>query len=401
MKKLFPWLILGLLIRLYLMPTVIHPDIRGFNLAAYFITQKGETFTFYDHISKLPRTDRLVEMFHDDLFIYPPLAYLSHAFFMWILSPVYPWDAFHQMIDEMSRLPELSSTPLLLFLLKLPYLVADFLCLLVLRKIVAEKHQFITSVLWIFNPITIYASYMISQFDIFIALFLLLGVWFSSRGKPWATAITFGLAAGFKPFPLFFLLFIPAKNLFHRIWHLLLGVFVYLGIIAPYLNSPGFKQYALLANQTDKLLYARIMVSGSQYLPLFFVGLFLLFWWNYYRSRDLPFWGWMAAVTLLFYSVSLYHPQWFVWGVSFLLLGLVYRPATRILGLVMFACYLITVLLFEPSLNFGLFNLDFSLSSWLDGKFPPDQFASLIKAVFAASAVTFISQLKSDDNPTS
>src|SRR3989344_4909283 len=244
MKKLIPWLIAGLILRLVLSATTLHPDVRGHNLAGYLIAQKGHLFDFYDYLSRQPRTDHWVVLYHDDLFIYPPLAYIAHAVSNFILYPLYPKDTFLTLITDMGQAQRLSNLWQLIVLLKLPYLVADILCLLVLRKLVEEKYRFLASLVWIFNPLTIYAAYMVGQFDIFIALFILLALK-NSKFAP----VLLGLAAGFKPFPLFLIPFLPGN----KIKNIALGLFTYVLLILPYFSSPGFRSYALAAPQTDKL----------------------------------------------------------------------------------------------------------------------------------------------------
>ena len=172
MRKLWIWVVIGLVIRVILMATTINPDIRGHNLAAYFISQKGELFAFYDHLRLLPRDHIFIKVYRDDLFIYPPLAYWTHAAFMAVLAPLYPWDTFDRLVTDMGWLMrEPQGLPQLLVLLKFPYLVADAFGLWLILKLVEKKHQFKVALMWIFNPITIYASYMMGQFDIFIVLF--------------------------------------------------------------------------------------------------------------------------------------------------------------------------------------------------------------------------------------
>jgi hypothetical protein len=390
MKKLLPWLILGLFVRLLLIPFTIHPDFRAVNLAAYLIAQKGEIFTFYDHISRLPRTDHLVQLYGDDLFIYPPLAYITHAFFNKVLYPLYPQSLFWTLINDFGQVRLSSQLPVLLFLLKLPYLLADLLGLFILRRLVPENRKFSASLFWLFNPIILHSAYMMGQFDIFIVLFILASLYFS-RITPLLAPICIGLAAGFKPFPLLLLPFLPGS----KTKNVILGIATYIGIIVPYLSSPAFKQYALMASQSDKLLFAKIMVSGSQYLSLFFVGLLILFWWNYFRPYRLPVWGWFTSVLLLFYSVTHYHPQWFVWVMPFLAWAYSYR-SLRFPVNILIACYVLVVLLFEPSLNFGLFGIDFSFSGFINTRFPVDQFASLVRSAFAGTAFFLVHQISSE-----
>ena len=376
MKKLTPFLILGLVLRLVLMIFTVHPDIRGHNLAAYLIAQKREFLGFYDHLGRLPRTHPLVVLYHDGLFIYPPLAYLTHAVFNLFLYPLYPQKLFNLLILDMGQAEGLAGFGFLTFLLKFPYLVADFLGLLVLRKILDSKHQFLGSLLWIFNPVTLYSAYMIGQFDIFIALFLLLAL-----AYPRLAPAFVGLAAGFKPFPLLFLPFLPGS----KFKNITTGLLTYILLILPYLPSQAFRQYALLANQTDKTVYAKIMVSGSQYLPLFFVAVIALFWWHYFSPKSQTTWGWQLAVLLAFYSLTHFHPQWFTWASPFLILAFVHKPKARLPILALLGSYMLIILWFESSLNFGLFGLDYSLAGILS-----DQNVSLIRAVFAGTSLAVV-----------
>ncbi len=391
-KKLPLYIILGLLLRLVLMPATAHPDLRGFNLAAYFIAQKGEVFTFYDHMRKLPPTDRLVEIYiHDGqgIFIYPPLAYLTHALFNLILYPLYPHDTWYKLMYYYDQFLVDPGRPWLVFLLKVPYLIADGFSLLILRKILDPRHRFIGSLIWIFNPVTLYSAYMVGQFDIFIAMFTLLAVYLSQK-KSYLSPVALALAAGFKPFTLLFLPLLPGKK-----WlNVLLGFLTFLFIIAPYLPSQSFRRDALLASQSDKILYAKVLVTGSQYLSWFFVGLFLIYWFNLLKPTFFSTFAWLAAAFMPFYVFSDYHPQWFTWMAPILTLCAAVYTKSRLPILVMVACYFVIVLTFDSSLNFGLFGINFTFTAWLVRYFPPDEFASLVRSLFAATAVVFLLRIK-------
>ncbi len=385
MKKLIPWIIIGLVIRLVLMATTLHPDIRGHNLAAYLISQKGELFTFYDHIHQLDRADPIVRVYGDGLFIYPPLAYWTHALFMFILGPLYPWVTFDRLILDMGSLKQFSQgLPLLLILLKLPYLVADLVGLWLIAKYWPGERKLAAAVLWIFNPVIIYTSYMLGQFDIFIAVLLLAAAILAVNKKTTWAAVMIGLAAGFKPFPLLLAPFL-GQGWKEKVKLTGLALVTYAVPLIPYLGSVAFKHYALLASQSDKLWYAKVMVSGGQYLPLFVVGLVILLWWNYFSPKALPVWGWFMAVLLLFYSVTHYHPQWFVWITPILIMAATFSRRLWLPMGILFGCYLLIVLSFEPSLNLGLVGLSGSLGWVLT-----DSVVSLIRGVFAATALVTV-----------
>lgn len=381
MKKVSIWLIVGIILRVAFMATTAHPDIRGHNLGGYLIAQKGEVFGLYDYISRLPRDNILVQIYHDDLFIYPPLAYLFQGLSLKLFSPFIHWPLFEQMIVDFDAARTLPGFSTLMVWLKMPYLLADIGVLYLLFKLVDKKHHVITEALWAFNIPVLYSAYMLGQLDVFMVLFILGSVLLATQKKHTLAAVAMGLAAGFKPFPFFLLPFLPGN----RIKNVLIGLGTYFVIILPYLGSTGFRQYALLAPQADKIWYAKILVSGSQYLPLFVVGLVVLFWLSTRSAR--PAWEWPLYVLLLFYSVVHFHPQWFAWVSPLLIIYLAtHKKRWPLVGTLLLA-YVGIVLSFEPSLNFGLFGLNYNLFQSIAKYYPPDQLVSGLRGVLAGTSL--------------
>lgn len=368
----------GILVRLGIMAVAVHPDIRGHNLGGYLLTIKGQPLGMYDYISKLPRSNQLVKIFGDDLFVYPPLAYWVHG--LWLLLPIYSKPLLEKMIVD---LPAAQLDPgfwQLLVFLKFHYLLADIACLVVLKKILDKKMHFWTTVAWAVNLPVIYSAYMLGQFDVYIVLFMLVAVWFAKDKHYLSSSVALAISAGFKPIGLFLLPFVPGN----RIKNVLVGLFVYACIIAPYaLTSPAFRMYALSATQSDKIWYAKILVSGSQYLPLFLLGSVTFFWLSIAWFKKLPYWVWMMSPLLVFYSVTHYHPQWFAWISPFLLLAFLQCPKSRWSILTMLGAHLAVIFSFDNSLNFGLFGLHYSLSHILN-----DQNMSLVRGILAGSSLT-------------
>jgi hypothetical protein len=385
MKKFLPWIIVGLLLRLVLIPASLHPDFRAVNLAGYLISQRGQLFNFYDFLSQQPRNDPWVLLYGDNLFIYPPLAYITHALFNSLLFWAYPQNAFFTLLTDIGRLRLDSGFPLLMYLLKLPYLLADIGCFVLLSKILSAKAKKPGLLFWLFNPVTIYTSYLMGQFDIFIALFILLAVAFLGK-KSWISPLMLGIGAGFKPFILILAPFLPGN-----IWkNALIAVSTYIVLLLPFIASPAFRQYALLASQSDKLLFAKIMISGSQYIPIFILSLILAFWWRYLKPAALSSSGWLTVPLLLFYSFTHFHPQWFVWAMPLLTISFGNIKAARLPILLLLASFVGIVLFFESSLNFGLFNINIYLPSLINKYYSSDQLISIIRGVFAATAFYLI-----------
>ncbi len=393
MKKILILIFLGLFLRVLLMMFIIHPDIRGHNLAAYLISQKGEVFSFYDYIAKLPRNNHWAEMYHDGLFIYPPLAYLTLAAPMWVFGSVYPWPAFLTLVNETGLLKLDPAWPWLMFLLKLPLLIIETAGFIWLYKKINSQKRILFTILWSFNIVILFSAYMMGQFDLVIGILIAISAVLSTQRPSFLSAILLGIAAGFKPFPLFLLPFLGA-NISQKIKYVLIGLFTYGLIIAPYLGSSGFRRFALVASQSDKLTYAKILLSGSQYLSLFWVGFAILLWFNYRKFKLFPVWGWFVSVLLLFYSVTHWHPQWFAWISILLLWAWVHKKSARFPIAMLMVCFFVILMLFEPSLNFGMFNINFDLFAWINLHFPADELVSMVRAVFLATSLVTVLSLK-------
>lgn len=410
MRRLLPWLVVAIVIRLLLIVFTIHPDIRGYNLGAYIISQKGAFLSFYDYIRWLPRDHDWVRVYGDGLFIYPPLAYLIPAFFMKVFSPFYNWGTFGALVKDMDEVVR-SGVPLgwTLFLLKAPFMVFDFAALWVLGKLFEDKDKgFFAQILWLFNPVTIYASYMVSQFDVVLVFFVLLALVFYSKQRTLLSAVSLGLAAAVKAFPILllpFLVFMGGKTWMEKMKILVVGLGTYIAVILPYLPSIGFRQYALVASQTDKMFFAKIPVSGAEYLPVFLVIYLFLLWWAWSKPERFPLWQWFLFVLLTFYSVTHYHPQWFVWVSPLLVLILALHFRLSFLPvLTLLASYIIIVFLFEPSLNFGLFYMlnyglkEISILPFISRFYEVNVFASIVRGVFAATSLFLVFRLSQERN---
>lgn len=384
------------------MPFSLHPDLRATARAGYLISQEGMVFNFYDFNFGQVETKYLEIDRGVDIFNYPPLGYLIFAPSMKLLSSFYPWELFQTFVNNMESAYGDPGLPGLLFLLKTPFLIFDLVGLLLIGQLfTTPKRIFWSQMIWLFNPVTIYVSYMMGQSDLFIAVFILAALVLSQKNKyVWAAAFL-GLGASIKLFPLLFLPFLAlygAKRAIERIKILGSGILVYFLLLLPYLPSPGFRQYALVASQTDKMLFAKIPVSGAEFLPLFLVLFVFLIWWCFLHARRLELWQWFLVVLLAFFALVHYHPQWFVWIVPFLIL-LVVSDSTRKFAFpvtMLLLCYTIIVFMFDSSLNFGLFSVvnlslnDISFSSFVARFYETNVFSSIIRGIFAGTAL-FIS----------
>lgn len=401
LKTFFPWLVLGLIVRLVLIPITLHPDLWAVSFSQYFFAFKG-VFNIYDYLAGLPAGSFLVKNYGQNFFTYPPLAYYTLGIFGLILKPFYNRDFFDNLAQNLPVILNDYRLYWHLFLTKLPYLFFDFGCLLILRKLFTdEKKEKLVTLLWLFNPLVLYTTYMIGQFDIIPVFFVLLSLYLAKRNKISWAVLALGIGGAYKMFPLFFVPFLvmaEAKNISQKVKLLVIGMLPYLFSLLPFVNSAAFRQNVLFSNQSQKMLFAKISVSGAEYLSVFVV--LYIFLCSAVLFKRLQLWQWFLLVMLLFFSVTHYHPQWFLWLSPLLLLFWVENKKFKIFPIFLLLSWLMITLLFEPSLSISLFApiykpLSFvpSLSEQLNRYYDIFAFKSLIRSFAAGISISMAALL--------
>lgn len=398
----FPWLILGLILRLLLMPFTLHPDLLGHSFSAHFLVGEGK-WNLYETLANLPPTHPLVRDFGvADIFIYPPLAYYTLGFFRILVKPFsdptfIPW--LMDNLDQIHFYPGLSRE---IFLFKLPYLFVDiataFLLSAVFTDVRKRKWAFI---LWLFNPLTLYATFMIGQLDILPVFFTVLSVLLAAKDKPGWSLFSLGLGGSYKMYPLLFIpvmVFILRTNFWSRFRLMFIGFLPFILLVFPYLSSKAFRAMVLFAPKSQKMLFMGWPVSGAEVVFPFIILLSLLYFFAYYQPRKYASDRYLLAGTLMIFSVTHYHPQWFLWATPFLILELVENNFRHgFLVLVLLASWLVITLFFEPSLSYGLFNPVWpelekakGLAEIVGKYFDIYLIKSLVRSVFAGAAIFLV-----------
>lgn len=397
-------IVLAVLVRLVLSPITYHSDIQPFDLAGYVLS-RGNVLNYYDYLPNLPDNSKILQVYPRNLFNYPPAVYtfLGANSLVW----TFPINTnFHEQF--LFNVRESFSNPLIylhLLLLKIPFAIFDFLTAFVLMRLFSsQKQKLLVLALWLFNPVNIYVTYMIGQFDIIPVFFTIFSLFLARNERPknlYLAAISLGLGGAFKIYPLFLL--IPLCTMTSSWWMrtkiLFLGILPYVLIMLPFLPSVGFRQTALLAGQTLKSFYAQIPISGGESLILFLVA--TLFVYFIFLSQTLHFedlWKRYFLVLLIFFIFTHFHPQYFLWITPFFIFDLIYnRFKNLIVILVILFSYIgmtfffdlgLTVGLFAP-LNPSLYNLP-TLTIILNYPLDVNFIRSLLQSVFAAGCFYYL-----------
>ncbi len=404
-RKIKVILVLGVLLRLIIMPFTYHSDIQPFDLAGYVIS-KGYTLNFYDYFPNQNRTNPLKITFHDYNFNYPPAVYFSLGTIANIFSPAVGEQFRVQYLSDVKSTFGTPKFYIHQFTLKLPYLFFDIgLSLLLLKFFETEKQRVWVMLLWVLNPLSLLSSFLMGGFDIIPTFFTVLALYLvwknNSRRNLYMAAISLGLGTAFKIYPLYLL--VPLMGLTddwrERVKIALLSVLPYILFALPFLGSYNFRSSALLAGQSTKSFYAQIPVSGGEAIILFpAILIFFYILFLKYRVAGGLLWQRFLIVFLLLFIFTHYHPQWFLWVTPFLILELVFTRFSNWLALtLMMVSFTGLLFFFDPGLSFGLFSplnpsLYNSYGLWDVLHLHPDyNFSrSVLQTVFVGAAIYYL-----------
>jgi hypothetical protein len=409
MKKfILTVLSLGIFLRLVLSFTTYHSDVAAFDIAGKVISQ-GNILNLYDYLWQLPKDHPYLKVYPSTLFIYPPAIYFYQAGFSFLTTPIVdPTIHNNFILDFPSALGHIQLN-LLLLLLKLPYLPFDIaLAFLLMSLFKDERQKKLVFTLWIFNPVSLYATYMMGQFDIIPTLLTVAALTYVVKKKDriessslLPAALLLGAGAAFKIFPVLFLvpLALLKKDWWGRIKIVGLGVLTYLITIFPFILSKGFRATAMLSGLTTKSFYAQIPISGGESIILFLAAvLFVYLVFDFSKNFVEDLWKKFFVLLLLFFVFTHYHPQWFVWLTPFLVIDLVKSNLKHWpLVVISLVSWLGLITFFDPGLSVWLFapvfpNLWGLPGIWqLIGFYPDINIArSLLQTLFVGVAAYYI-----------
>ncbi len=354
-------LIFGILIRILLSFITYHPDLRTFQYAGKIISE-GNILNFYDYLQGLPESEEIKKLI---FFNYPPAIYYFHGIFNFIFSLIFGSTLVNSYLIEIKDGLGKFNFMLHLFLIKIPYIIFDILAAVFLSKLFdtarQKKYAF---VLWMLNPVAMYSSYILSQFDIIPTFFVIFCLYLAKKRKFELASLSLGVGIAFKLFPVFLLfpLALIVKGNLSRLKLILIGFIPYLLSILPYLPSSGFRSTALLASQTDKSFYASIPISGGLNILLFPTILMFFYLIFYYKKEQRDsyqiIWRSFLVALLPFFIFTHIHPQWLLWLTPFLIIEYLengYKHTALFYGIVFY--FFVHLCLHEDaSLTIGAFS---------------------------------------------
>jgi hypothetical protein len=356
-KFLIP-LLIGLLIRLFLMPSTYHPDIAGQSLSSYYWGFKNVT-NVYEHLLALPPSHPLVRNFGvSDIFIYPPLTYFTLGTFQKLFAFT-GLGHFLETVMSGANIYKIPGLSWYLFILKLPYLIFDFgVAYLLYKYFDKPRSKYFALLFWLFNPVTLYTTFCMGVFDIIPVFFTVLSAYYLKKHKLTLSALSIGIGIAFKMYPVFLLPFIIFKSdkWFDRFKLAFYSFFPVVLTNLPYIFSSAYR-YMVFSPKSQKMLYMEWMLSGAEGLFPFLLILTMLYLLSQNKLlRPKYYISYFFSFFLLLFSVTHFHPQWFIWITPFIIIELLnYHFKEAWIYLCLFLIYVFIVFTFENSLSIGLF----------------------------------------------
>lgn len=399
LKEVKKILILGILIRLLIMPFYFHPDIKTYHFQASFL-QKGvwDIYSYLsDHKSELPLKEE---------FVYFPLTYYFLGGYQILASPFLGEKFQSWLSDASGKALEQPETFRYLFILKLPYLILDILIAFLLTSFftsLADKKKVFT--FWLLNPFSIYLIYVFSNVDVVVVFLSVLGLLLAKQKRNYLSALLLGVGSAFKAYPLIFLpsLLVYTRGVVKKLLVLLLSIGSVGLITLPFLKDTGFREATLVSGFTTRIFIPKIPIGFNEELIIPLVIFSILIFWQILErnfSFDLLVKIYFGML-LIFFSLIHYHIQWLLWIMPFAVLITVRKikliPILLLLGL----GFLTVPLLYDDkSMSVGvfsainpLFNLLPSPFFVLDGLADPYLIQSVIHSVLAGGSALIILSL--------
>lgn len=336
-----------MLLRLLLMPFTIMDDIVEISWLSSFIIQGHVNvyayyFQQFQTIYFPPGTQGTIAA------QFPPLSYLFQAGYLFILEKLgmlslpTSWGqpqsgiVCYMPCNGATLMPTLAANRFF-FIVKALYLPFDILGLVTLLGILEKKYRRAGAAAWMLNPFILYISYGWGQTDIIAASLTAVALYLAKRTYATKTmrwglfaCLTLGLAASFKFYPLallpIFAIFAARNTRKNWFPYIAAGLLPFV-IVIPFISTAFI--YSILPLQGFLAAHDLMGANPLMYtiVPAFAIYLVLIYY--LISKHDLPFETILAAslgVFAILYGFATWIPNWFVWGIPFVLPIVIMRP---------------------------------------------------------------------------
>ena len=379
-RRIYQWLLIGLLIRFFFMPITVHGDLLNIYYRSSFIAYQGVRWLEFS----------------------PLLTTYLHAFFLWIFKPLMPY-----MVSIFGTkgygLPIIVHPYVFrtLFLFKVPYLLFDLGCAFLLLAILQDKRKGLAAfIFWMVNPVVILATYFWSRYESVAIFFILLGLYYARRSFPAKSLFCLGVSSIVRLYPLILLPFfviILGKRLRQRLGLAFWGILP-LGITT---ILPRLFHRVGEAEKLTKIYHTNYLLAMKFYLGylydniyIFPLGATVVLLYAYFNTDHsfMSLWKTTLILLLVFFATCFFHPQYFMWLMPFLALQVVENKKFIGLFIGQVLCFMVYTFqfgshaagFFFTPLNFGYFSRVATPFEIINRYYPTANFIGIFRSLFSA-----------------
>jgi hypothetical protein len=311
LHSVYTWLLVGLLIRLLIMPFACHGDLLS--------TYHRSFLLVYEHNLQYLNPQEIVQAVN--LIIFSPIDQFRD-FLVWTGMTSVPVDYW---LDAMKNNTAFRT----LFIFKIPYLVFDFasgfLLLFYFRDQISKGVSALA--FWLLNPVTIFAFYIFARHDAIAIFFIILCILLLKENKLFWASLALGIAIWSRNYGLLFVpvLLILVKEDVKKI------IMVLIGSLGPLVMFNVFTQlffnHLPTADFADSVFINYLLemkfdlTNMNQVVYIFIFSYFLMLFFMYslnLKNTGFIFSKYCLIILLLYYATSTFHPQYFSWFIPFL-----------------------------------------------------------------------------------
>jgi hypothetical protein len=346
----------GVFIRFALLPIAVHQD--------FYAIYSRSAEVLYDGNWTVWGSQFLIQAVHTLwLFLMTPL--LPGVREIWSDTAAVLGVGFHP--DEYAAFLEYEYLPRLLFLLKLPYLLADLIVALLLVLLVDRSQRVWAAGIWLLNPLVIYTSVLFARHESISIALVLAAILAATRGRRFLGLNLLGVGAVARFFPaLLAPFFVLAYRRSRRevVWLVaaLLGLWAILEFTVYQLTgtSPVLTLVTRYPQIEDLVALAvplyEFPAGISLWMALFPVAYaMLLFWYVDRLDRPAPDIVIVSAgVFSLLFALTFFNTHYVTWLVPFIAIGIARYPHLIWLHFVQLALLSVHVLQWGPGMTTDL-----------------------------------------------
>lgn len=332
----------GLLLRLVCMPFCAHSDLLSMYWRSHIALNRGSY-----SINLSP-----AQVLHD-LFLWLQTPLLSSPDVIWPSKLNVTLPLALSQIENWALVIGRPQIYRALFLFKVPYLLFDLGCLVVLFYMFRREHhkRFRALSFWWLNPILIFSTYVFSRFDVVALFFVLLSLLLFQKNRFVGSLLLLGAGIILRLHPIFllpFYIFTVAPISWKTVKLFAAGILCFLVLELASQFSGGYSRTVQLANWSYPhhfLLAAQLPVSSwdTIYLfPLFYFLLLLHCMSNTNRNyHNLQRYGLVCLLLLFATAASGQSPHYWTWFIPFLTLVVVEDDRLKYLSYLQFILLLV------------------------------------------------------------